>query len=316
MKIELKTADERVIVAEKIFELCFTQTLDVACDSLWAYFASEEYIGEIKSVRAYENGNLIFNGYCDCQKNTFNKNGYEIYFYSRSSASMLVDNEAEPFTYEKPSAKQLCFNIARKYGFNAELDDIYTNMKYEVAMGTSCYGAINQFVSLLTNRHLIVTPDNTIKAISLSDDIKNINMQNVVSLVHSINRSEPYSQINFKLSSAQPRYITHTKSVLADKLGIERQMYINLSTLPQWQRENKVIQRLKSSYENYQTLEIKLAGYFNGSLLQRYSFSGGSVNYDDFVLCEKKYIYDKHGECTMLMLKKNIDAEELTYVDQ
>lgn len=315
MIIELEMADGRTMRVNNFSELCFTQTVNVACDSLWACFVSDDYIGEISKVRACIDDKLVFNGYCDCQRNTLNQNGYEIYFYARSGAAVLVDNEAEPFTYEKPSAKQLCFNIAGKYGFKSGLDEVFSNMKYEVTSGTSCFGAINQFVSMLTGEHIVVTPDNVIRSIKLSDDIKRLDLYKIISLTQTINRSEPYSQINYKKSSSQPRYDVHTKSRTAQKLGIDRQMYINLSSLPQWQRENTVLQRLIASYENYNTAQITVSGYFDGNLLQRYSYGNNEIKLDDFALYEKKYVCDKNGECTKLVLKKNIDVKELTYVD-
>lgn len=315
MRIELELTDGKIIRVSRVCELCFTQTVNVACDSLWAYFVSDGNVGEIAGVRAFSGGRLVFSGCCDCQKNTLNENGYEIYFYARSSAGVLVDNEAEPFTYEKPSAKQLCFNIAGKYGFKSQLDDVFCNMKYEVTSGTSCFGAINQFVRMLTGEYIVVTPDNVIKAIRLSDDIKRLESYKIISLTQTINRSEPYSQINYKKSSSQPRYSVHTKSRTAQSLGIDRQMYINLSSLPQWQRENTVLQRLRESYENYNTAQLTVSGYFDGELLQRYSYDNKKIKLDDFALYEKKYICDKNGECTRLVLKKNIDVKELTYVD-
>ena len=315
MKIELETTDGKTIIPSRIIEFCFTQTVNVACDSLWAYFTSDDHVGEIAKVKAYHNGELIFNGYCDCQKSTFNQNGYEIYFYSRSSASVLVDNEAEPFTYEKPSAKQLCLNIASKYGFELELDEVFCNTKYEVTRGSSCFGAIKQFVSFLTGNYLIVTPDNKIKMIALSKDVKKLSAQNIISLTHTINRSEPYSQIHFKQSSSQARYSVHTRAQLAKELGIDRQVYINLSSLPQWQRENTVLQKLQASYENYHVAQIRMGGYFDGGLLQRYSFDNGKTELDDYALYEKKFVCDKNGEYTNLILKKNVDAKEFTYVD-
>ncbi len=315
MRIELEMTDGRIISPSRVCELCFTQTVNVACDSLWAYFATDNVIGEIAEVRAYSNKKLVFNGYCDCQKNMLTENGSEVYFFARSGASVLVDNEAEPFTYEKPTAKQLCFNIAGKYGFKAELDDVICSTKYEVAGGSSCFGAINQFVSLITGEHLTVTPENVIKTIRLSDDIKRLDSHRVTSVTHTINRSEPYSQINYKKSSSEPRYSVHTKSEQAQKLGIDRQLYINLSSLPQWQREHTVLQRLRASYENYQTAQIVFGGYFEGNLLQRYSCDNGRIALDDFALYEKKYVCDKNGEYTRLVLKKNIDVKELTYVD-
>lgn len=315
MKIEIETIDGKRLMIDRIKEIGFTQSVGVACDSLWVSFFSSSSIAEIVKVRAYNNNTLIFNGLCDCQKSTVNKEKNEIYIYARSSAAILVDNEAQPFTYEKPSARQLCCCNTEKFGFVCKLPDIYSNMKYEVVKGTSCYGAVSSFVSLLTGESIFITPDNKIEIMKISDGIKNINKYKIVSACHTINRSEPYLQIIFKKSSFESAYNMHTKSQLADEAGIGRMVYINLSSLPQWQRENIVLQRLKKSYEDYRVLEIKVCGYGDERLLQRFSYRSAYEGFDDYTLYEKRYVYDENGEFTVFKLKKSIDLKEITYVD-
>lgn len=315
MKVEVETIDGKILTLSDIRELCFTQTVNVACDSLWLIFFSKTVKGEIVYVRVFDNEDLIFNGICDCQKNIFNENGCEIRLYARSTASLLVDNEAEPYTYEKPSARQLCFSIAEKYGFSAQLENIFSDMKYEVVKGTSCFGAISHFVSLLTGQKIEITPKNEIKLLKISENIKRLNSFNIISLSHTINRSEPYSQILFKKNFSESGYNMHTESLLSKRLGIDRKIYINLSSLPQWQRQNTVLQKLKDSYESYKVLEAVISGYVGDSLLQRFSYYGEAENYEDYAITERKYIYDKNGERTRLVLKKMIDIGEITYVD-
>ncbi len=311
MRLELEGVSGEILTVDKFTELCFTQSAGVACDSLWAYFYSDGDIFEISKVRAYENGRLVFNGFCDCQKRTEDSNGSKNYFYARSSACVLVDNEAQGVTYDKPSAKQLSLCNAEKYGFKTNLPDIYSNMKYEVSKGTSCFTAVNQFVLLLTGNCICVSPENEISLQLLSDDLKSLDKYNILSSVAIINRSEPYSQILFKKEYSSPQYSMHTESALAMEAGIERTAYINLSSLPQWQRERTVLQRLKDSFSDYKMLEIKVSGFADEVLLQRFNYK----TYSDYVLSEKRYVCDKNGEYTRLILKKNLDIKEITYVD-
>ena len=311
MIIELRQMNGKILRIERLKEFCFTQTYGVACDSLWAYFFSQTPVDEIVSIRGYENQKLIFNGFCDCQREREDKNGYEIYFYARSSASVLVDNEAMPLSYNKPSANQLCFNIARGMGFNSSLPNIYSETKYEVTKGTSCYGAISQYVLLISGKSIGVTPNNEIRIIDYSDNVLNLNKYQVVSAVHTINRSEPYLEIAFKKSNAQPDYCVHTKSRLGEKVGINKSMLINLSSLPQWQRENTVLERLKSSYKDYKVLQVTISGYVGEGLLQRFNYK----EYNDYALSEKRYFCNKNGEFTAMTLKKRTDIKEITYVD-
>lgn len=315
MIIELTTVDGKKITVDKFTELCFTQTAGVACDSLWAVFAPDSSIEEICTVRLYINYKLVFSGICDCQKITYGTNGAEAYFYARSTACILVDNEAEPYTYQHPSAKQLCFSLAEGLGFSNSLPNISSTEQYEITKGTSRYGAISQFVRLLTGRHINITPKNDIELISESGEIKNLNDYDILSFTEITNRSEPLSKIQFKQNSSQEKYNLHTKSMLCDSLGINRTKFINLNSLPKWQRDNTVLLQLKSSFEDYKTLEVSVSGYADEPLLSRFDCSTKHRTYNDYVMTQRKFICTKSGAVTRLTLKKQLDIKEITYVD-
>ena len=311
MIIELSFINGKRMKVQRLEEFNLTQTAGVACDSLWAYFYVDKELEEISGVKAFKNDRLIFNGYCDCQRESWDEKGYKVFFYARSSASVLVDNEAMPLTYNKPSANQLFFSIAKDMGFSANLPRISSNTKYEVTKGMSCFGAINQFVLLMSGKSIYVTPYNEIRLLDYSKNVVSLDSNAVLYAQHTTNRSEPYQQIAFKKSNSQPDYSVHTKSRYGQELGINKSMLINLSSLPQWQRENTVLNKLKQSYENYKVLELKLAGYVDEGLLQRFRYKG----YYDYALSEKRYFCNGDGEFTSLTLKKMIDIKEITYVD-
>lgn len=315
MIIELTTVNGKKITIDKFTELCLTQTAGIACDSLWASFIYDNNIDEISHIKLYINYKLVFSGLCDCQKNRFNEKGFEIYFYARSTACILVDNEAEPYTYQHPSAKQLCFSLADRMGFSNSLPDISSSDCYEITKGTSRYGAISQFVSLLTGEYIHITPENNIKLITKSNDIKSLNDYNIISLTEIINRSEPISQIHFKQSSSQEGYHLHTKSILCDSLEINRTKFINLNSLPNWQRDNTVRLKLKNAFEDYKILEAVVDGYADAALLQRFKYTAKHKNHSDYLLTERKFICSKSGTKTILTLKKSMDIKEITYVD-
>lgn len=314
MIIKLTDINGSEFTAEDVIEFNFTQSADAACDSFWARFC-RGYDSEISKVRVYENGALIFNGLCDRQQITENESGVETYFYARSGASVLVDNEAQPFTYVCPTAKQLFFSNISSFGFTSSLPEIQSSDKYEVTKGTSCYGALSKFVALQSGGRIAVTPGNDIFLLKKSDGIKSLNTYKILSAVHTVNRCDPYSQIIFKRSSSDTEYSLHTKAGISDRLGINRVMYINLSLLPQWQRENTVLKKLRESYDDYMTLQVTVSGYVDEALMQRFSYHSSIISCDDYVLSEKRYIRNKEGELTYLVLKKINDIKEITYVD-
>ena len=316
MKIEIHTVDDSEYVIENAVEINFTQSADAACDCFWAVFKTDKTVGEIVSVRVFDDDKLIFNGYCDTQRISENKNGVEVFFYTRSTASLLVDNEAMPFTYNKPTAKQLCFTFAEPFGFQSDLPELMTEQKYEIAKGTSCYGAVSRFVELTTGKQIYVTPQNRIGLYEKSEKIKSLGGYKILSIRAVINRSEPLSQICFKREASSSGYRLHTAAQSRKDFKLcERMQFVNLSSLEQWQREYSVLQKLKNSYKDYKVLELTVSGYVKDELYQRFSYSSKIGDFEDYILIEKKYTVDKNGSMTRLILKKEIDVKEITYVD-
>lgn len=313
MKIVLITADGKEITPGGEISLTLTQTADAPCDSL-ALVLPENTEGEIERVVAYKDDKLIFNGYCDCQKTTVDDTGVQTYIYARSSACLLVDNDAFAYTYNCPTALSL-FNIyAKDLGFTYKLKDICSFQKYEVSSGSSLYGAINTFVSMITGNTVRINPNNEAVLLKESKDVVDLDKYYVLLAKSVINRSEPISEVRYKkeFSSA---YDCHTYSKLAENLKLSRCRYVNLASLPSWQRNYKISKILNDSFKTYKQLEIKLDGYCDCELYQRFKYDCELGKFDDYLLCEKVYSYSKSGEITKLILRNNIDIGEVNYVD-
>lgn len=314
MTVKVKTMNGDMTVLKKITELAFHQEADAPCDSLLVKYKAEEALDEIVEVMGYENGRLFFFGYCDYQSDLYDTNGYEGYIYARSSISILVDNQCLPYTYNSPTAKQLFLNCAKEHGFKNKMPEITSDEKYQVQLGTSCYGAINNFVGLITGGSVRANPDNELEVLSYSKEINSLEKYKIISQRRVINRSEPIGKIHFKRLQGN-EYDLHTKSLLAEKNMLSKSMYVNLASLPQWQREYTIKQKLKASFDNYYLFEIEIAGYADDRLLQRFSGHLLTGDFADYALVKKKYTIDKNGERTKLTLKKIMDEGEISYVD-
>lgn len=314
MKIVLVTVDGKKTEPKGVISATLTQTAEVACDSLSVKFVGEKVLDEIERVYAYQNDKLIFNGYCDCQRVTADENGFETYIYARSSACLLVDNDAFAYTYNRPSAQSLFMTYAKELGFVSKLPDICTFKKYEVSSGSSLYGAINSLVSTITGNSIRINADNEIFMLKPSENVINLNNNRIISAKSTINRSEPISAVHYKKEFSY-LYDCHTYSKLAVDLRFSRKRYVNLVSLPSWQRNYKISKMLKDSFKDYKRLEIKMNGYFDEELFQRFNYSSSIGDFKDYLLYEKVYCVDKNGEKTRLILKKNIDISEVNYVD-
>ena len=312
MRFELQDIKGKRFDASNVISFELTSEAGAACDGLRLSFIPENNIDEIVSVRAYSSGELIFNGFCDDQRLTRDKSGIKCFIYARSSASLLVDNEAIPFQYTCPSARQLWFSNAKELGFAFGLPEVFTENNYTVSKGTSCYGAINDFVFAVYGAPIYVTPENVIKVYELGEKVKRLESYNVLSLSRIISRSEPISAVDYKINTADA-YSYHFKSDFAAARGIRRRRLYNLSSIPQWQREKAAQKKVEQSLSDYYSVQAVIAGECDLRLFDRVKLSFGG-DPEAFFVYEKTVSKNKSGEKTAVVLKKNIDGELINYV--
>ena len=292
------------------FEL--TSEAGAACDGLRLSFIPTKEIDEIVSIRAYSDGDLIFNGFCDDQKLIEDKSGRKCFIYARSSASLLVDNEAIPFQYTCPSARQLWLSNAKEFGFECGLPEVYTENTYIVSKGTSCFGAINDFVFAVYGAPIYVSPENVLTVYQLGTKAKRLESYNVASLSRIISRSEPISAVDYKINTADS-YTYHFKSDFADARGIRRRRLYNLSSIPQWQREKAAQKKIAQSLSDYYSVQAVIVGECDLKLFDKVAFNFNGAS-ETFFVYEKTVTKNESGEKTTVVLKKNIDGELINYV--
>lgn len=304
----LKNVNAYEYIADNTASYEIVSEVGAACSGLRLYFNTDNEIGEIKSVKAVEDGKTVFFGFCDLQNEAKSASGFKYFIYARSSASLLVDNEARPFEYKKPSAKQLFICNAKEFGFECALPEIFIENDYAVTKGTSCFGAVNNFVRAVTGAPVYVDENNVMRMFSESSQVKRLNDYAVVSQSLVINRGDVISRIDYKISSEQD-YKYHCKNAFAEENGIERSEIINLSGLPPWQRETAVRNRLIDSFGNYYSLRVQLAGSSDFKLYDRIETDKG-----EFLVFEIIKSKNKNEEKTTLVLKRKIEGELINYV--
>ena len=314
MRFEFQDIKGKTFGISNVTSFELMSEVGAACDGLRISFIPVLDIDEIVGVKAYSNEKLVFNGFCDHQKLVTDKSGSKCFIYARSSAALLVDNEAIPCQYVCPSARQLWLSNAGEFGFECELPEVYTENTYTISKGTSCYGAINDFVYAVCGAQVYVTPENVLKAYKFSKTVKKLEEYNVVSVSRIISRSEPISDVDYKINSADS-YSYHFKSDFADTRGIKRKRLYNLSSIPVWQREKAAQQKIEQSLLNYYSVQAVITGECDLQLFDRVE-----VRFNESGATEAFYVHEKTvsknggGEKTTLVLKKNIDGELINYV--
>lgn len=315
MRVVLELCDSSQYEAENISLLQWSAAVNVACDGLSLNFFNNVPVGEVNKVFLYDDFEcLLFSGYSDVQKNTISKNSCSQFIYARSSAALLVDNEACPGTLNKPTSVQLFASYAKEYGFINALPKVMAKDIYEVTKGTSCFGVLNSFIETLHGTPIWITPKGEICAHALSENVYILNELEILSAQSVTERGGLVSVYDYKTSS-KDSYAHHMKSRFCEKIGIRKRRFFNLSALPAWQRDGMVKRKLQDTVQNYKVLNLVANGFEDIPLYSQCVFKNDVLGeFAEYVLHEKTVVINENGVQTKLKLKKQIDLEEITYV--
>lgn len=299
---------------EDISEITLDESSDAVCSALSLRCAPVKNNADLHKIRAYDGKRLIFNGFVDLTRESFTKGGSELYIYARSSASLLLDNEAFAYTFRNPTAVSLFNAYARELGFEHNLPEVSCEALYEVQKGSSCFGAVNSFVRLITGKSLYVTPENVLKPLESDGKIVDGDMLDCVSEVRTTDRSDALSLIKYKREQGEKDYSVNACALVSEELKLNRRKYINLGLTPEWQRDFTVLDTLKRSFEKYKTLELTVEGFAEYGLMTEFSYTVSGVR-ERYLLYAKRYTFSGDGEKTKLRLARKTDLKEIVYVD-
>ncbi len=305
--------DGKTLNIDKPLKMELASDMDAACDGLRLYFLQNGITPETDRVTVFIDKNKVFDGVCDRQEYQRTNDGVLTFIYARSGAAVLVDNEANPATYIKPSTQVLFHEEAKKYSFKNMLPDLASAHEYSVEKGTSCYGAINQFVKTSTGLPVRVTCNGELR-IPAAGEIINLESETIISEKHCINRSAPITQIDYKISNDSP-YIRHFKSRTLEKNGISRARKINIASLPEWQREYTLYDRLKKAAGEYYSAEFVIDGAHSFELYSKLVCKpSGITDCDGYRLWRSVISHGESGDITRLTFLKETDLKEVNYV--
>lgn len=297
---------------ETISSYEFSRNLDAPCDGLRITVSDKLPFDEIKGIKAYCDDELIFNGFVDTQRETANDSTYSCFIYARSSACVLLDNEAEPRSYSYPTAYAIFQSNIADFGFEYGLPELSNENSYLVNKGVSCFGALNNFVYGMTGKSIIVTPNNKIMLAERSG-VFDFSRFNILSEKRIINRGELLSRVDYKIEG-DSKYSRHTKSSFLENRDINTSKKINLSNLPLWQRENNARTVLSEAMAGYQQYEIVVDGCAIPEL--SCSVKGNALldSLESYYVSSICVSLNDKGEQTKITLCKRLELEDITYV--
>lgn len=314
MNFELYDSSGELFQDFNVISYELASEIAAACDGLRLYLYSEKAINDVRTVCAYENGKKLFYGFADKVQLSLNENGYTVFIYARSSAALLVDNEAYPGQYSCPTSRQLWYSHAKPFGFSFGLPEVYSQSEYVVSKGQSCFGAIDHFMQYACGKRIYVTPENEVRAFVFPSQAKRLDGAAVLNVQAATDRSNVISRIDYKISSAE-KYVYRLESGFAAENGISSRKLINLSSLPVWQREAEAERQITQSLEEYFTVTVKLAGNADFKLADKVEAAFDRLGVSgEFIVCAILRAKNSGGTATTLKLRKEINGELINYV--
>ena len=291
--------------AQDVLYYEWSRAADAPCDAIrLSYIPSVQ--GEARKLKAYCNGECVFSGFVDMQSRCSDEKGEREFIYARSTACLLVDNEAELINYKAPCVNSLFTVNAKPFGFKNNLNNYSTTADYSVLKGTSCYGAINTFISAFEDKALRVSPENELYIPSGKVDYC-VDPDSVISVKESVNRGSAVSRIDYKTDGG---YSHHRASRELENKSIVRSRKMNMSSLPEWQRKTALSNMLKRSAEDYYSAEITVEGVAAAQLYSSVIYDG----LEGYYITALDTVFNNNGAKTKISLRKGLSLREVDYV--
>lgn len=262
-KLDLFTVTLRQIgncIAEgQLLSYRWSGDVTAGCDGLRLHFLWDGDLPEVYRVRGFApDGACCFFGYADQQKLTVTPGQRRGFVYARSSACLLLDNEALPISLNAPNVDQMVHHYAAPFGFTAALPAGTAPGQYTVEKGTSCFGALQGFMQVLGAKGVFADPENRL-CVYGSEAPVTLPGDQITSITAVTERGEAPGIYAYKIASAEPYCRRLEAGYFADK-KISRRRYVNVAAYPPEQRQQVLLRKLEQAAARYRRLEVVLTG--------------------------------------------------------
>ena len=258
-------------------------------------------LGELKYVKLSRSGKVIFAGEVDEQTEEFCEIPKTL-IVARSSAAILIDNEAYPMSLQNPSAKDMFKFFAEPFGFKKLCcADKALNGKFTVAKGTSCFNVLKAFSKEAYGAFPRCEGDTIYMDGRKSDDVLRLGFDEIpiVSLKLTRFRCNRISAVYVKTSDGTG-YVNKISDSKAEAEGINKIRYLNAMS-----GSSKTIadadRILEESDKASFRADVVCRGYFGDALGMTALVKGVE---QEQIVSAVKYTFGKSGEYTRLALRR------------
>lgn len=306
MKYEVLTIKNQTVDLGMPCSVKLNRSKDAPCDDINITFPIDKLIDEVKVIYVYNQDKLIFKGIVDQQSIEYTSSGIFLNIVARSPASYLLDNEAKPQTYYRPSLKIIFEKHIKPFGFKGFIGNgkVFSST-FVISKGMSEWDVLEKFCNNYLRIQPRVTLDEYIDASGKSTN-KEIIFSNAggnlkySSFSYKIRRHKRLSEI-FVRATKNDSYSIKVSDYDAINKSIKRRRYLNAtdeSLTPVIAGQNMISNSKKDAYE----FILQCPGVVDINL-------GDKIKINDYVLGEfrdifvKEIIYTLNSNFEMTQIK-------------
>jgi len=261
MNIFATTVGGRKIELGKPIKLQLCESYDTPASSLFVAFAVFEPCEEFKKITVISGTHTVFEGEVDEQVTTCNNQGIKIKISARSH-SQLLDDEALPTTYTRPTLNDIYKNHLRPFGIKGVVGEGVCQGDFSVAKGSCHWAVVEEFCNCVLNTAPRITKDGFLDAYGASSTNQKIVFGNFYgadfrffSAQIKFRRYGVVGQICYK-SEAGHGYEQFEINESAKHRKIMTKRYLNLSGSQRWQRQYRLQRELNKAEKGSEEIEL------------------------------------------------------------
>lgn len=290
-------------------EFQMEMSADVPADSLTARFPLRQTFPELARVEMIRDGSVVFNGMIDEQIVSTDASGTFLTISARSFAALLLDNEAVPAVYNKPSFTEIFMVHAAPYGFKGIYGFGKCPAEFAVTKGMCEWDVIDSFCRSVMGTAPRITSDGYIDArkpepgtpLIISNDSDKAKRFRSASLKRK--RYGVISEILYKLR-ADGGYIYRAANADAAGRGILRRRLINLSGQADWMNRYAIESRMTGSQKGNLEITVHIPEFVSANLGDTANFCDKKIGvFTGLEICEITILWDRRGKRSVLTLR-------------
>jgi len=305
--VTARTAAGETIKISRPMRFYLNCSIDSPADGLSLTASCGSPLPELAKIEVKSGGSRFFYGIVDEQTATLGAKGCVTAIEARSMAALLLDNEAIPAVYNRPSLSDIIAIHARPYGFGYSGGGVCPG-EFTVAKGMSEWEVIDTFCRCVCKAAPRVTGDMTIELSPPGSEAVLISNQKggvpFLNAKISIVRYAELSAVLYK-PDEESGYRCGRVSEEAAKRGITRRRLVSLVGGPPYIKQYGLDAMLEKSAQKGFAISAVLPGLINGLAGRPAEFKDPRLGcHGGLVVSAVKYSLDPTGIKTTITMHK------------